>query len=177
MVRVSAAGALRRLGGSEKTLAKLLSARNENAEERRYLCALGLGYLDGAGKGQIAVLVAALGDGSPKVRTQAQQSLAALGEIARKKLASALAAPLARVRFGALCALEGNQDVAANCVPAIMGRLTDAHRCVRAKAARVLGALGPRARLATKLLTVASRDPVESVRREAKKALEAISGD
>ena len=74
---------------------------------------------------------------------------------------------------GALFALKPDPDLI---VPAMIGAVKDDHHYVRARAVRVLEALGPVAKAALPVLQEATKDSDADVRAHAKDAIQRISG-
>ncbi len=129
-------------------------------------------------KTAIPVLVEALGEGSEKVRTSAQEALAQVGSAAVRALIAALTDENARTRAGAAAALGRIGAAAGRAVPALLQALRDERGSVRAAAAQALGHIGPAARGAIPLLCemgAGDRDS-EAVRR-AIGALEELGAD
>jgi HEAT repeat protein len=137
----------------------------------------------GAGKEEpvqvrIPALIKALGDPDAGVRGRAAAELGRIGPEARDAvpaLIAALGEANADVRASAAEALGEIGPQEEEVVPALIAALDDPENFVRASAAWALGNIGPKAKQAApKLKRLAEKDPDESVRHDAREAIEKI---
>jgi HEAT repeat protein len=181
-VRLAGAKGLGRLGpAAQPAIPALVEALKDRVGIVRRVAALSLGSIRPSTPEAIAALVHALGDPDAAVVDNAAHSLIDLGLVAVPALAGALKHPDGGVRAGAAVTLTagvqfgGFRPVSAETVAALIEALKDSQPDVRDEIARVLAEVGPNGRVALgPLRELAQRDPVESVRRTAERAIERL---
>ncbi|HUG36544.1 MAG TPA: HEAT repeat domain-containing protein [Candidatus Limnocylindrales bacterium] len=181
-VRLAGAKGLGRLGAAARpAVPALVEAMKDRVGIVRRVAALSLGSIRPSTPEAIAALVRALGDPDAAVLDNAAHSLLDLGQAAVPALTEALKHPDGGVRAGAAVALTAGvqfgqfRPVSAETVRALIEALKDSQPDVRDEVARVLAEVGPTGRVALgPLREVAQRDPVESVRRTAERAIERL---
>ncbi|WP_419786282.1 HEAT repeat domain-containing protein [Pseudodesulfovibrio sp.] len=137
--RLDAAAELRKLG--QAPLQALLDALANGTPAQRRGGAIGLALLPMPAYGTDGLL-AALADDDPSVRGLAAHTLAVIGPSAAPRVAALLNSPDANTAHGAAYALILMKE---NAVPALAGTLATDDPSLRAKAAWILGRLGPAA--------------------------------